>query len=172
MRHIFTYTIPTTNHTEGGYDAGTYQIAYLGYPQKNPNTGYQTAEEMLTHQKKTAGLLEILYLSDPQSGTRPTPSTKVPTTFGHLGFIVPDIIATEARMCEHDVPVLNGVEEPLDFGNEKGGEVACAFGLGSGVVRGRAEAMAVLQGISGLGFGRFLLVKDPDGNLVEIQEQS
>jgi len=47
------------------------------------------------------------------------------------------------------------------------GPVAQAFGLTD-----PREALGTLAGISALGFDAFLVVEDPDGNLVEVQPVS
>ena len=75
-------------------------------------------------------------------------------------------------MKAFDVPILKGVNAPLHVAMPEGEEVATAFGVGKNVVKSPEEAMTLLEGINAFGFGGFLIVADPDGNLLEIQPQA
>ncbi|KAI1844486.1 hypothetical protein JX265_010019 [Neoarthrinium moseri] len=154
MRHVFTF-----------HASPEYQVTYLGHSQGGKNgTGYQTGEELLREKTNTGGLIELLYFK----GTNGTieASTRSPNTFGHVGLIVPDIQATQSRMEDNGVNILKRVGEDLAV---EDGPVARAFGLGGDVESARVAALA---GIRGIGFNGFLIITDPDGNLIEVQPQT
>lgn len=152
MRHIFTF------HATDSYD-----ITYMGYSQGGKNgTGFQTGEELLRQQKNSQGLIEFLHHRN-TSSTFPSSTTSL-NTFSHVGLMVPNITQAQARMDQFGVTVLKRLGEDL----KPGSEVAQAYG-----VEGSAEQeMAVTEGIEAIGFAYFLLVSDPDGNIVEIQQQA
>jgi len=101
-------------------------------------------------------------------GTAPlfVPSTKVPNTFSHIGLIVPDVEAAQRRMKNHGVEIVKPVGEKVKWGTE--GAVAFGFDEAHSTVK---DARAALAGIEQIGFDYFLLIKDPDGNLIEVQQQ-
>lgn len=153
MRHIFTF-----------HPSSEYQITYMGHSHGGKNgTGYQHGDEMLREKTNTEGLIEFLYYKGKNSTVKA--STVKANTFGHIGVIVPDIQATQARMQDNGVIILKAVGEDPSTSD---GPVARAFGLGGNITRAR---IAALNGIAPLGFRSFLIVTDPDGNLLEIQPQ-
>jgi lactoylglutathione lyase len=75
--------------------------------------------------------------------------------------MVPNITATQERFESFNIPILKEGEMPNDYGMLPGA---------SGLLDARILPGA-LQGVIMIGFDRFLVVADPDGNLVEPQEQ-
>ena len=159
MRHIFTF-----------HASPAYEIIYMGYSHGGKNgTGFQSGNELYNEKNNIEGLIEFLYLKDCDNGTSsvPKPSTKRPNTFSHIGLIVPDIMATQSRMEQYGVNILKRAGDSVKPETPKGRDIANAFGFGSS----QEEAKAALAGIKVLGFNEFLIVTDPDGNLLEIQPQ-
>lgn len=68
-------------------------------------------------------------------------------------------------MEQYGVQILRPVGEDI----ARGGDAARAYGFGGTSLR---ETRAAAAGIEVIGFANFLLVADPDGNLVEIQNKS
>lgn len=151
MREIFTF-----------HASSNYEIVYMGFSHGGKNgTGYQTGEELYAEKTNIEGLIEFLSL---KTGPELVPSTKTANTFSHIGMVVPDVQQTEARMRQFGVNILKPVGEEIDPDSA----AATAYGFGSNL----QEARAAATGIEAIGFANFLLVTDPDGNLVEIQNQS
>jgi lactoylglutathione lyase len=151
MRHIFTF------HASPAYD-----IIYMGYSHGGKNgSAYQTGEQLYSQKTNSEGLIEFIYPKN--ATTRLEASTVKANTFSHVGIVVPDVRKAEERMKEFGVEILKGVGQfpsPDD-------PAAKAFGLGDSV----EVAEAALEGIRLIGFEDFLIVVDPDGNAVEIQQQ-
>lgn len=153
MRHLFTFRA-TSN----------FDVVYLAYSQGGMNgTGYQTTEEMLAEKTNRAGLLELVCYTASNSTLKA--STTAPNTFSHVGMVVPDVEKTQARMEQYGIEILKRVGEDISGK----GEIANAFGFGAASA---SEVKAGLVAIDGIGFKDFLIVTDPDGNLIEIQNQS
>lgn len=155
MRHIFTY-----------HASDEFTVSYVGHAQGGRNgTGYQTPEEMYREKNNLNGLMEFLHFKDANSA--PLSSATTTVTFSHVGLIVPDILATQKRMEKFGVKILKRVGENPNAN----GPLDNAFSLGDAITKDQAAKAAALKGIIGMGFPAFLVVADPDGNLVEIQQQ-
>ena len=158
MRHLFTYS--TT----------WFDIVYMGYSHGGKNgTGFETGEELFSEKTNTEGLLEIVYPKNCNDNSTDDndfkPSTKTPNTFSHVGLVVSDVMETQTRMKAHGAKILKEVgANPLP-----GSPVAKAFGLADERASSQKDALAAINAI---GFNTFLLVADPDGNLIEIQQQT
>lgn len=151
MREIFTF-----------HASDAYQIMHMGHSHGGENgSAFQSGEELFAQKANIQGLIEFLSLKD---GDDLVPSTKSTNTFSHVGLVVPDVRATQARMEEFGVRILKAVGEDI----EPSSDAARAYGLGANL----QEARAAAAGIERIGFANFLLVTDPDGNLVEIQNQT
>ncbi|KAF2095753.1 hypothetical protein NA57DRAFT_59732 [Rhizodiscina lignyota] len=151
MRHIFTF------HCSKDYD-----VVYMGYSHGGKNgTGFQTGDELFAEKTNIEGLVEFVVLKD--SPTKNPASTSKTNTFSHIGLVVPDIKKTQARLQQYEVKIIKAVGQDA----ETPGPVANAYGLGGDI----AKARAALAGIDIIGFKNFILAEDPDGNLVEIQQQ-
>jgi lactoylglutathione lyase len=154
MRHIFTYNA-----------SATYTVAYMGFSHGGKNgTGYQTGEEMFREKNNIEGLIEFQHHKD---STPPFQSTtKRVNTFSHIGLIVPDTLAAQKRMEMHGVKVLKRVGEEMKFPSAG----AQAFGFDEDHSNPR-DAELTIEGINQLGFNDFLVIADPEGNVLEVQPQ-
>jgi lactoylglutathione lyase len=144
-----------------------YTVTYMGYAQGGRNgTGFQSGAELAAAKNNLWGLLELQQFN--VSDDRLIASTERSNTFGHVGLVVPDVVKTEEYLESREVRILKRVNEPIkDFT----GPVPNAFGLGefAGLHLAAKKALVDAQGLIGLEF--FLMVADPDGNLIEIQQQ-
>ncbi|KAE9972587.1 hypothetical protein EG328_004902 [Venturia inaequalis] len=151
MRHMFTF-----------HASPSYSIIYMSYSHGGKNgTAYQTGSELYSQKTNSEGLIEFIYPRNASRGLEA--STARANTFSHVGIVVPDVRKAEARMREFGVEILKGV------GAFPGGDDPAAGVFGLGGDEGAAEE--ALEGIRMIGFEDFLIVKDPDGNAVEIQQQ-
>ncbi|CAG7941776.1 unnamed protein product [Penicillium salamii] len=144
-----------------------YTVTYMGYAQGGRNgTGFQSGAELAASKNNLWGLLELQQFN--VSDDRLVASTERTNTFGHVGLVVPDVLKAEEWFRGRGVRILKSVTEPL---GEVTGPVPNAFGLGeaAGLHLKAKKALIDAQGVIGL--DRFLMIADPDGNLVEIQQQ-
>lgn len=155
LRHLFTLRV--SEH---------FSIAYLSHQHGGKNgTGYQTTAEMLREKNNAQGLLELVHVDIPDYNL--PASTARPNTFGHIGMVVPDMKATQARLEAYPgINIVKNSGEPIPAQ----GEVANATSLGPDELAQLSEEeiafiMAVLQPPN----EDFIFVTDPDGNLIEIQ---
>lgn len=148
------------------------RYAHAPSPQKPCDSAdiHAQGEELYKQYHNTAGLIELLHrkrcsIGNDSDASKPWPaSTSRTNTFGHVGLIVPDIMATQRRMQNFGVPILKPVGEDPDIS----GPIANAFGVGDVAEQ---EAREIIAGLRGIGFQYALVVEDPDGNLVEILPQ-
>ncbi|KAM0415702.1 hypothetical protein ACHAPT_013342 [Fusarium lateritium] len=147
----------------------SYTIAYMGHSHGGKNgTGYQTTNELNREKNNAQGLLELIYVDVPKNHL--PPSGEQPNTFGHIGLIVPDINAAQARLDTFpDVRVLKRTGAPLTYGTE----IANATSLSPAVVAqlDAVERTVLLKTLSFLN-SPLIYLTDPDGNLVELQPQN
>ncbi|KAL2871482.1 VOC family protein [Aspergillus lucknowensis] len=144
-----------------------FTITYLGYAQGGRNgTGFQTGEELNREKNNLAGLLEIVQFN--ASDDNLLSSTKRTNTFGHIGLIVPDIVKAQEYLESKGVQILKRYGEPIKTFT---GPVNNAFGIGeyAGAHIAAKKRLMEAQGLIGLPL--LVMVADPDGNLVEIQQQ-
>ena len=144
-----------------------YTVTYMGYAQGGRNgTGFQSGAELATAKNNLWGLLELQQFS--VSDDRLIASTERSNTFGHVGLVVPDVVKAQEYLESQGVEILKRVNEPL---KDYTGAVPNAFGVGefAGLHLAAKKALVEAQGLIGLEY--FLMVADPDGNLVEIQQQ-
>ncbi|KAL4865803.1 hypothetical protein BDV12DRAFT_173900 [Aspergillus spectabilis] len=144
-----------------------FTITYLGHSQGGRNgTGFQTGAELNRDKNNLAGLLEIVQFN--VSDDTLLGSLNRTNTFGHIGLIVPDIVKAQDYLISKGVEILKPFGEPI---KEFTGPVNNAFGIGeyAGVHAAAKQALMDAQGIIGLPL--LLMIADPDGNLVEIQQQ-
>jgi lactoylglutathione lyase len=101
-----------------------------------------------------------------QKGTKTTPHydprRDVHQTLSHIGLVVADIIATQARM---DAFGLNNIKRVGDK-TDPNSVIPAAYGLTDPKKIAAAEL-----GVELMGFDFLLIIADPDGNLIEIQPQ-
>lgn len=156
MRHLFHVQL-----------TAEFTVTYLGHSQGGRNgTGYQTGAELNLAKNNLAGLLELVQFNVTDDTL--LASTKRTNTFGHVGLIVPDIAKAQDYLESNGVEILKRVGDPI---NTFIGPVNNAFGIGeyAGVHHAAKQKLMDAQGIIGLPL--LLMVADPDGNLVEIQQQ-
>jgi lactoylglutathione lyase len=150
MRHMF--TLAMSEH---------YSITYMAHSSGGKNgTGYQTTQELIRNQHNSQGLLELLHLNVP--GNDVPSSTETPNTFFHVGMIVPDIEATQARLERFGVPIYKKIGER--FPAE--GPLNKAAALDPAALDPK-EYEGLLEFITQLN-SRVVFAPDPDGNVLEI----
>ncbi|KAL4805878.1 hypothetical protein BDV18DRAFT_14272 [Aspergillus unguis] len=145
----------------------SYSVTYLGHAQGGRNgTGYQTGAELNRDKNNISGLLEIVQFN--VSDDTLLGSTKRTNTFGHVGLIVPDIVKAQEYLTSKGVETLKPYGQPIQTFT---GPVNNAFGIGeyAGAHHAAKQALMDAQGL--IGTPALLMVADPDGNLVEIQQQ-
>ncbi|KIX04478.1 uncharacterized protein Z518_05348 [Rhinocladiella mackenziei CBS 650.93] len=145
-----------------------FKIAYMGHNNDTANTGkpFATCEEFTLQKNDIKGLIEFLYLDN--ATYTPRASTKVTNTFSHIGLIVPNVTETQEKMKKLKVPIL----KPLGELPATSGPLANAFGLGKLSTGNFCEEQkeALVQGLIPSGTLQHLMVTDPDGNVIEIQQ--
>lgn len=143
-----------------------FSITYMGHSHGGHNgTGYQTADEMNREKNNREGLIEMMSVSSPRWAL--PAGIETPNTFSHIGMVVPNITDTQARLEAMGANVLKG------YGEET--EIDGAFGFATGFTQAgdaisEEEIAAIKQVIDPLN-APLVFVADPDGNIVEIQNQ-
>ncbi|PVH80320.1 hypothetical protein DL98DRAFT_588429 [Cadophora sp. DSE1049] len=152
MRHMFTYEASANL---------AFMYMSLAHGGKN-GTGYQTGEELTREKNNSEGLIEFICNTYSKEPRVYEPTRKA--TFSHIGLIVPDIVALQARLESFNIPILKRTGETPDINDPSAG----AFGITDPSTQDAADA---LKGVLLSGFLDFVIVADPDGNLLEIQPQ-
>ncbi|KAH8698660.1 hypothetical protein BGW36DRAFT_376566 [Talaromyces proteolyticus] len=149
------------------YVTPEYTVTYLGFAQGGRNgTGFQSGADMTAEKNNLYGLIELQQFN--VSDDTLLASTKRSNTFGHVGLIVPDVVKAQEYFESKDIPILKKVNVPL---SEFTGVIPNAYGLGE-YAGAHIEAKKRLLKAQGLiGLEMFLMIADPDGNLIEIQQQ-
>lgn len=151
MRKMFTYHL--TEH---------FSITYLAHSGGGKNgTAYQTTEELIRFKNNDAGKLELVSL-DIEGKDIPGPP-RMTSTISHLGIIVPDIPATQARLEEFGVTIYKKVGDPLP----STGYMANPYSLGDATNLSPKEWADIQAAMSQLNMLN-IFAADPDGNLLEI----
>ncbi|KAH8646481.1 hypothetical protein BGZ60DRAFT_535619 [Tricladium varicosporioides] len=156
MRHIFTFeTTPA------------YTVMYMGHPQGGKNgTGFQCGEELFAEKNNMQGLMEFIQLKDspPQNRTNnPLDDTQ---TFSHIGLVVPDLQSLQRRVESFNATILKRIDDPP--ARDQGSIVAHALGFSDPTGKLASDALPAIQL---MGFFSFLIFADPDGNVIEAQQQ-
>ncbi|KAK3344498.1 hypothetical protein B0T25DRAFT_509838 [Lasiosphaeria hispida] len=139
-------------------------IAYMAHSHGGKNgTGYQTVRELNRQKNNLEGLLELVHYDNPKGDL--VPSTVRANTFSHYGLIVPDVPAAQARFERLGVNIL----KKAGVSNDLKGPIAEAFGLGDVFERDSEEAKRIEQALLATGGLDFVIIADPDGNLIEVQ---
>ncbi|CAG8952863.1 hypothetical protein HYFRA_00007577 [Hymenoscyphus fraxineus] len=153
MRMIFLY-----EETED------YSIMYMAHSQGGKNgTGYQTGAEMIAEKNNMQGLIEFTSSKSFTRSREYVPNTR--QTLSHLGLIVPDVKALQDRVEAFNATILKRVDDAPSLDN--GSVVALGFGIDPA----SEEAQELIAPTEALGFFQFLVFADPDGNLIEAQQQ-
>jgi lactoylglutathione lyase len=144
-----------------------YSVTYMGHAQGGRNgTGFQTGEELLRNKNNAAGLLEFQYLDDAADQEERLASTRRANTFSHLGLIVPSLEKAQEWFDSHGVNVTKRIGETAD---DKDG-VRNALGIGEEALTNRTEEALLSQGQQMVGFPKLVVIEDPDGNMIEVQQ--
>jgi lactoylglutathione lyase len=87
-----------------------------------------------------------------------------------MGLIVPDLAAAQARFDELGVTIIKRAGE-IDFSATPNNQiVASAWGMNDlANAKTQQDAAAIKPGLELMGFGEFIIIADPDGNLFEVQ---
>ncbi len=144
-----------------------FSITYMGHSHGGRNgTGYQTSEELNRQKNNIEGLVEFLHLDVP-SWDLPA-GLVVPNTFSHIGMVVPDIGATQARLEAMGANIYKGYNEPFVLD----GPFADAAGLSKASLEevSQEERDQILQILTPVN-APLIFVADPDGNIIEVQPQ-
>jgi lactoylglutathione lyase len=156
MRHIFTAQL-----------SPHYSVTYMGHAQGGHNgTGFQTGEELLRNKNNAAGLLEFQFLDDAADQEERLASTRRVNTFSHLGLIVPSLEKAQEWFDSHGVNVTKRIGETADEKNS----VRNAFGIGDAALTNQTEEALLSQGQAMVGFPQLVIIEDPDGNMIEVQQ--
>ncbi len=128
-------------------------------------TGYQTSSEINREKNNAAGLLELLHLDLP-GWDLPSGQT-VPNTFNHIGMVVPNVTDTQIRLEKMGANIIKAAGE--EFSAED------SFATASGFTALKAEISAdeqevMLKTLRVLN-RPLLFVADPDGTIIEVQNQ-
>ncbi|KAJ9613566.1 hypothetical protein H2200_003508 [Cladophialophora chaetospira] len=143
-----------------------FSISYLGHAHGGRNgTGYQTSLELNREKNNAAGLIELLHLDFPEWDL---PSgSKVPNTFSHIGMVVPNVTDTQIRLEAMGANIIKGAGEP--FTGE--GPFAAASGFTSLRDQISPEEKETILATLGPLNKPLLIVADPDGTIIEVQNQ-
>lgn len=159
LRHMFTYHVNEY-----------FSVTYMGHSQGGRNgSAYQTTAELLQNKQNSAGLLELLYFNRTTLGGEDIPrSDQKISTLSHLGLIVPDPEATQARLEEYGVPIYKKYGEGLPKEEVEGNPLSLPslfFGDTSGL---SAEVLEEMKDTLGKLNLLNIFAADPDGNTIEI----
>jgi lactoylglutathione lyase len=144
-----------------------FTVTYLGFAQGGRNgTGYQTGAELLRDKNNLSGLIELVQFN--VSDDNPQASTQRTNTFGHVGLIVPDLKKAQRWFEAKGATIIKKTGVPITAHT---GRMQNAFGIGEFAGEHFAAKEALVKAQSIIGFETFLVLEDPDGNLVEIQQQ-
>ncbi|KAI9162847.1 Lactoylglutathione lyase [Paramyrothecium foliicola] len=151
MRHVFTFNL--TEHVS---------FTYLSHSQGGRNgSAYQTTDEILRYKNNNAGHIELFHLAT-EGHDVPGP-VQIANTLNHIGIIVPDLEATQARLEEHGVTIYKKINAPMP----STGYMSSKFSLGD-ATNLADEEFATLQKVMGEFNKQTIFAADPDGNLLEI----
>ncbi|KAL2070412.1 hypothetical protein VTL71DRAFT_13438 [Oculimacula yallundae] len=144
------------------YEASAHvAFMYMSLPHGGKNgSGFQTGEELTREKDNSEGLIEFICNTYSKEPRVYEPTRRA--TFSHIGLIVPDTLALQARLDSYKIPILKRAGEKPDVTSPSIG----AFGITDPESEEATEAM---KGIFLSGFLSFVIVADPDGNFLEIQ---
>lgn len=144
-----------------------FTVTYMGFAQGGRNgTGYQTGPELLRDKNNLAGLIELVQFN--VSDDHLQASTKRTNTFSHVGVIVPNIQKAQEYFEGKGVTIIKREGDPITAHT---GSMQNAFGIGEFAGEHFAAKEALVKAQNIIGFEKFLVLEDPDGNLIEIQQQ-
>ncbi|KAJ5513365.1 hypothetical protein N7463_002917 [Penicillium fimorum] len=135
----------------------------MGYAQGGRNgTGFQTGAEMAAAKSSMYGLLELVQFN--VSDDRIIALTEGTNTIGHVGLVVPDVMEAQMYLETRGWRVLKRAGEAAE---DFTGAVPSSMGIRefAGLHLAAKRALVMAQGL--IGFEKFLMITDPDGNVVE-----
>ncbi|KAH6885253.1 hypothetical protein B0T10DRAFT_91707 [Thelonectria olida] len=157
MRKLFTF-----------HASEHYSVTYMAHSHGGRNgTGYQTTEELIREKNNAKGMLELINIDVPENAL--PASTLIANTFGHIGMVVPDIEATQARL-----DAFPGISTLKRYGEDLSlySRIATATSLSAKMLAQLPDAEKELIMATLVPFNKpFIIVTDPDGNMIEIQAQ-
>ncbi|KEF54929.1 uncharacterized protein A1O9_09372 [Exophiala aquamarina CBS 119918] len=143
-----------------------FAIAYIGHAHGGRNgSGYQTSEEMNREKNNGEGLIELIELKYPNwdlpSGLR------VPNTLSHIGMVVPNSTVTHERLKAMGANILKAPGEVFVLNGW--------FSLGTGFDQAGdflspEEIDLITESLIPINTPT-LYTADPDGNVIEVQNQ-
>lgn len=145
-----------------------FSISYMGHAQGGRNgTGYQTSDELNRDKNNIEGLVELINVDSP-AWDLPS-GMKTPNTFSHIGMVVPDLKAAQKHLEAMGANIPKGHNE--DFVLE--GAFADVAGLTAAADRGEIspEEWQLIEKVLYPLNTPMIFVADPDGNIIEVQEQ-
>lgn len=143
-----------------------FSISYMGHSHGGRNgTGYQSSAVLASEKNNREGLLEIISLEYPVWDL--PAGIKIPNTFSHIGMVVPNITATQERLESLGANILKAAGE--EFTIE--GPFADATGFTqAGDAISKEEKELILKTLVPINTP-LMFVADPDGNIIEVQNQ-
>jgi lactoylglutathione lyase len=143
-----------------------FSISYMGHSHGGRNgTGYQTSEEITRNKNNVEGLLEILSLEYP--GWDLPAGIKMPNTFSHIGMVVPNITDTQVRLEAMGANIFKKFGEPFTIE----GPFSDATGFTQAGDAISKEEIDTIMETLGPGNTPLMFVADPDGTIIEVQNQ-
>ncbi|KAL6240333.1 hypothetical protein RBB50_012771 [Rhinocladiella similis] len=146
----------------------SYSVTYMGHAHGGKNgTGFQTGEELLREKNNAGGLLEFQYFANSED-TGMTATTQRPNTFSHIGLIVPSLEKAQERMEKYGVKITKRIGQSAEGIKS----VENALGAGDYATKNETERDLLVEGQKLVGFAQLLTIEDPDGNMIEVQQQN
>jgi lactoylglutathione lyase len=143
-----------------------HSIAYLGHSHGGRNgTGYQSSDELNRNKNNVEGLIELLEVTSP-SWDLP-PGTTAPNTFSHLGVVVPNITDTQVRLDALGAKSWKRSGQPFKVE----GEFAFASGFTQAGEVITDEEKKLIEAVLAPINDQMIYAADPDGTIVEVQQQ-
>jgi lactoylglutathione lyase len=128
-------------------------------------TGYQTSSELNAEKNNIEGLLEILSLDFPDWDL--PAGIKVPNTFSHIGMVVPNATDTQSRLEAMGANIIKAAGAPFTI--EGPFSDATGFTLAGNEIS-QEEINLIMKTLGPLN-APLMFVADPDGNIIEVQNQ-
>lgn len=158
MRHMFTEQV-----------SAHFSISYMVHSQGGRNgSGYQTTEELLRNQRNSQGLLELVALEVP--GWDLPSGNPVATTLLHIGLMVPDVNVTQKHLERMGASIRKAAHAPFSLDD--------GFAVTAGLVDARdrgefdQEEWDLIEQVLKPVNEPLLWMEDPDGNIVEVSQQT
>jgi lactoylglutathione lyase len=144
-----------------------FSISYMGHSHGGRNgTGYQTADEINREKNNIEGLIELINIDAP-SWNLPA-GIDTPNTFSHIGMVVPDVAATQKHLESIGATIYKAWNETFVLD----GPFADAAGLKNiPLDEISQDERDMIEKVLGPTNRPLIFVADPDGNIIEVQNQ-